>query len=339
MKKFFAFLFCAVLTVAAALGLSACGEDKDEIHVYAPDGAPALALAYAMSVDDERQFGKDVDYEIVDAKTVQTYVTGRSPRADICILPVNVACNLLGMGETYQLLGTVTHGNLYILKSGSAEDIASVDDLAKLKGKKVGIVNRQNVPGLTFKTILKENDIEFDNYIANGATPSDKVLLADISDGPLVSPQLGYDYYVVPEPAATAKSKAFTQFAFTTANLQSLYGGEKGYPQAVVVAKKSLIEKDLGFILKFIETLIEGRTWLESAYPAYVAGVINDELTKGMKPSLNANNLTSEVIEHCAVKFEDGASCKQSIIDYMTKINQVGSQFNLPQDEFFFSVA
>ena len=42
------------------------------------------------------------------------------------------------------------------------------------------------------------------------------------------------DYFLLAEPAVTAQSKKGYSIA---ADLQSLYGGENGYPQAVLVAK------------------------------------------------------------------------------------------------------
>ena len=62
-----------------------------------------------------------------------------------------------------------------------------------------------------------------------------------------VTPAGGCDYYLCPEPAASTKIKgtASAQKHFRMAgDLQALYGGEEGYPQAVLVAKKSILEGD-----------------------------------------------------------------------------------------------
>ena len=110
----------AVMTLALGGVFAACGNNKVEVTVYAPDGAPALALARLMS--QEMTFGKEaVDYNIVDATTIQTYVSGESPQADIAVLPVNAAAKVLGDGSVYQMLGVVTHGNLYAL--GKADSV------------------------------------------------------------------------------------------------------------------------------------------------------------------------------------------------------------------------
>lgn len=81
--------------------------------VYAPDGAPALSLVNAVSKEDSH-----FDYHVVDSATIQTYVTGNRPTADFAVLPVNAGKQMLGNGETYQMLGTVTNGNLYFLSTG-----------------------------------------------------------------------------------------------------------------------------------------------------------------------------------------------------------------------------
>ncbi len=131
------------------------------IKVFAPDGAPALALAGLMAgAVDTSDVATDIYYEIVDAQTIQTKVTGETPAADICILPVNLAANLLGTGAKYKMLGTVTHGNLFILSAKTNEQITA-DNISTLKGKTVGVVNLAAVPGLTFKLILKKYGITY----------------------------------------------------------------------------------------------------------------------------------------------------------------------------------
>lgn len=134
-------------------------EYQGKVKIYAPDGAPALGLAKLMAGGVSFGEHAETEYNIVDASLIQTFVTGANPQADICVLPVNLAVKLLGSGEKYKLLGTLTHGNLYLL-SKNGEKITS-ENLSSLKGKTVGVVNLAAVPGLTFKLILKNNGIEY----------------------------------------------------------------------------------------------------------------------------------------------------------------------------------
>lgn len=131
------------------------GEYTEKISVYAPDGAPALGIAKAMSENNVL----NAEYFIVNPNTVQALVGGAEPKADICVLPVNVAVKLLGNAKNYKLVGTLTHGNLYLL-SKSGEQI-SADNIEKIKGSTVGVVNLAAVPGLTFKVILQSHGIGF----------------------------------------------------------------------------------------------------------------------------------------------------------------------------------
>ena len=120
MKNLKRFL-CVVLGLMlclVAVSFGACdnepkASDAVDADVYAPDGAPALALAQLMK--EEMQFSGSVRYHVVAATTIQTYVTGEDPQAELCVIPVNAAAQLLGSGEKYVMLGTVTHGNIYIL--------------------------------------------------------------------------------------------------------------------------------------------------------------------------------------------------------------------------------
>ena len=130
-------------------------EYSQKISVYAPDGAPALGLVKLMAENAL----DNVEYHIVNPNTVQALVGGADPKSDICVLPVNVAVKLLGNAQSYKLIGTLTHGNLYLLSKNNTS--INSDNLKDLKGKKVGVVNLAQVPGLTFKLILKNYGIEY----------------------------------------------------------------------------------------------------------------------------------------------------------------------------------
>ena len=134
-------------------------EYNGKLSVYAPDGAPALGLAKLMSTDETVNCS-EIEYNVVDATTIQTFVTGATPKADVCVLPVNLAVKLLGSGEKYTMLGTLTHGNMFIVSDGGEK--ITKQNISSLRGKTVGVVNLPQVPGLTLKTILKDNGIDFE---------------------------------------------------------------------------------------------------------------------------------------------------------------------------------
>lgn len=331
MKKLLAFIFCAALSVAAVFGVAGCDKNSGDIEVVVPDGAPALAFAQLMYEDDDDVFGKDVDYEVVNPEKISTYVTGKKPEADICVLPVNLACKLLGTGDAYKLLGTVTKGNLFLLSDG-ADEVTKTNLSEKLLGKTVGVIQFENVPGLTFRAILSDNGVPY-KALEGGSAEADKVNLKSIQPGEAVSGGT-CDYYVVPEPVATQRANA-TPLEIA-ASLQQLYGDGDGYPQAVMVAKKSLIENDGEFIGRFIAAVTANVQWLTAATPEQILGAVSKHTEDGYGTTLNAQALSAEVIEHCAVRYIPADQCKDSIKQLIGKymaINPAAS--SAPADAFF----
>ncbi|MBQ8659110.1 MAG: hypothetical protein IJ506_08230 [Clostridia bacterium] len=328
MKKIFAGLVAACCLFSGLL--TACDKKTDgEIYVYAPDGAPALALAYAM-YSDKKDDG--VTYEVVNASTIETYLTysNEQKNADLCVLPLNTASKLVGSGENYQLLGAVTHGNLYMLSTQSSQ--YSRGNLSSLVGKTVGVVQLQNVPGIVFKVILNDLGIPFCLLQNDDAVDPEKVNLRAVTPDQ-VAPTEGIDLFVAPEPAASVKAKK-TALEFV-GDLQELYGGERGYPQAVLVAKRSLIEKKGEFVDSFLKKVEDGEKWLETAETSAICSAISAHLTKGLTPSLTVDNLSREAIARSGVWFSSAQEGKAEINGILAKMIAVGGAASPVEEEFF----
>ena len=109
MKKFLSIMLAAVLavTVLAFAGCDDPEQPQDGYTFVIPDGAPALG---AVSVLNDVPDGiKSV--EIVPSNTISQ----RAVQSDIAIVPANLAANLYNKGQDVKLVGTVTHGNLFVL--------------------------------------------------------------------------------------------------------------------------------------------------------------------------------------------------------------------------------
>ena len=157
MKKFLTALIGALIVCASALGFTACKDNgSGYISVYMPDGAPALALAQLIAED--MQFGKEVKYSVVDADGITSTVSydDMSKNADLCVLPVNDASKLLGDGNNYKLLGTVTHGNLYMVSATDKTELTADNFAQEISGKKLGVVQMAKFLGAITKVILSE---------------------------------------------------------------------------------------------------------------------------------------------------------------------------------------
>ena len=349
MKKIISLTMAFGMSAAALAAFAACTPENDNsgengapeppvYTVYAPDGAPALALANAIDKSTDGSF----EFHIVASGTITAQVTGESPAADFCVLPVNAAAKLLGTGETYQMLGTVTNGNMYFLTTGDNAQLTT-DSLDVLVGKTVGVVQLNNVPGLTFQTVLKANELDYQILSSETTEATDKVNLRPIQDAASgVTPAGGCDYYLCPEPAATSKLNATASSAnpFRLAgSLQALYGDDTGYPQAVLVAKTSVIGDSYGAAMvgDMIEYMEGSAQFLAEADPSEVVALLADKYTQGMTPSLNADNLNSTVIANCSVRFTAAQACKERVNTFLAELIAISPDFtSVVLDAFYY---
>lgn len=198
------------------------------ISVYMPDGAPALGFAKLMH--DDNKLGKtNLTYTVVDANTIGSYV--QKETATMAVLPVNAASKLCGTGEKYKMAAVLTHGNLFVIGKTEA---ATLDDL---KGKVVAVVNRENVPGLTFKALLKKNNIGYVDGNAGDKATNGKVTLVGIDGTGVAAAVKTYDQVVAPEPAVSNVTKKTG--AKINMNLQTLWNRSESLTYLPLLSGKS----------------------------------------------------------------------------------------------------
>lgn len=124
---------------------------NNEIKVFAPDGAPALAIAKYIYENQNFGLDKTFNYNIVKAEDIGSkIITGAG---DIVILPVNASSKLYKAysQDSYKMVSVVTHGNLYLMSSVPFVTLAD---------KTVGVIGQGLVPDLTFRTILNNNKLK-----------------------------------------------------------------------------------------------------------------------------------------------------------------------------------
>ena len=315
-----------------AVGFAACGDNKEEkeITVYMPDGAPALALAGLMAEDTQED---GVDYNVVPATAISSKVTYKEEEknADLCVMPVTAASKLLGNGETYTMLGAVTHGNLYLIAKDEVEYTA--ENLSSLIGKKVGVLQINEVPGLTFKSTLNKYDIPWQELTNDGTMAEDKVNLVAITGVEAVG-TIDADCFMVAEPAATAQSKKGYSIV---GDLQALYGGENGYPQAVLVAKKALVTEKSDWVKEFVSKVELSSKWLLSASGEDIVAAVSAHMEdEGAVTSLKAPLLSSAVLGRCGIYFTYAANCKAEVGNFLNGMLAVNNKAAaIPQQAFY----
>jgi hypothetical protein len=171
-----------IVCIVAALGLSACNSgdntdnagtqggntnagtgdgtktNTDTYKVYAPDGAPILALAKMMK-DGAAVNGHKLEYTVASAKNIAASMdslTGDSD-ADFVIAPTNTGVMQSINTNNYYLLGVTSWGNLYIVTTNDAYNALGEDKaafLAQFAGKSISSIGTGQVPDLTIKYLL-----------------------------------------------------------------------------------------------------------------------------------------------------------------------------------------
>ncbi len=278
------------LSVCSLFGLTACGDEDpadNTIHIYMPDGAPALAMSKLMY--ENNQFSDEIDYTVVSSSNIANYILDKS--ADMAVIPVNMATKILGDGTDYKVVATLTNGNLYIVGN------KNINGLEDLKGEVIGVIGQGNVPDLNLKYLLTSNSIE---YEAGESSVADKVALRYFADASNLIPMLKQnqlDFGLLPEPAVS-KLMSMTDDFEVELDMQTLWLGG-AYPQAVLVAKTTLINEKNSLIESMITELDTNEMWAINN-PANAVNAINNNLAEGVVASLQ-NTITGETIQRCNI--------------------------------------
>lgn len=308
MKK----LTCLILTFIISLTTLFFGcNHHSTISIYSPDGAPALALSTVMKKDFA-----NTEINVVSADKIAGFVSGKDKKADICILPINLASKLIGSGEDYKMLGTITHGNFYFLSTN--ETVVDKENIANLIGKTIGVMQLTNVPGLTLQSVLTTNELAYTIIQDSSEKQKDKVNLMAINK--IETARTDIDMFLIPSPQADAKAQT-TNLQFV-GSLGELYG-DFGFPQAIIVAKNSLLEKNVTFVKEFISQVKNVETYLKEENKKEICSLLHSKMESGLTPVFHENNLTSESIARSKIKFIECKNSKETVKTFIQKLKAV----------------
>ena len=312
MKKFLTIILSLMLMVFGLTAVVGCKDDGDiTIQIYCPDGAPALAIS--KMIYDDNQFDTRVDYTVVSASNIANTILNKT--ADIAILPVNAASKILG--DNYKIVATVTNGNLFVVGN---KDISSLSDLS---GEVIGVIGQGNVPDLNFRYLLSANSVD---YETSDTEVAGKVAIRYFADASNLLPLLKQnhlDFGLLPEPAVSKLLSMASNFSVEL-DIQAIWEGGS-YPQAVMVAKTSLIEDNAELIEDIINEMKYNEGWAKNNAGDAVAA-INSNLEEGVVPSLQPT-ISGAAIENCNIKVYSTKSEEEKarIKSYWEKIKTVNS--------------
>lgn len=231
------------------------------------------------------------------------------------------------------MLGAVTHGNLYLL---AQEGEYTPQNLASLVGKTVGVLQMNEVPGLTFKATLNKYGIAWQELKNDGTVDETKVNLVALADAAAVATVVA-DCYMIAEPAASVQ--ATKNNLVIAGSLQTLYSDEGGYPQAVLVAKNELLAERGEWVQAFVQEMAQAPTWLATASGATIVAAVNAHMDDpDAQTSLKAPMLSPDVIGRCGVYFTYAAaerSAANSLLEALIAVNPNAAA--MPSEAFFWT--
>lgn len=340
MKKLFK--ITALLLAICTLCLVGCKQPQNpstnppkNLSLYAPDGAPALAIS-KMIADKDNLGIESVNYNVVSSEEIGTQMT--SGNADVIILPVNQASISYkeNSSDPYKLVAVITHGNLYIVSK------MQITDLAVLKGNVIGIAGNQNqVPDLTLKAILKANGLQYQvvEKTVSGAIKmpdEDKVGLF-YGGAPTIKTMLGSSQLYVgllPEPAVSIGNTA----QMNRLALHDLYDGQaKSFPQAVLMVKNSVLKASSSLVETLKQKMSASFTFAINNAEQAISAVKSVYESTSLLPAM-----TGEMFERCSFSWQGAKDAKESVKNYLKKIKEVSSVglgISVAQevtDEFFY---
>lgn len=263
-KKLTAVMLLVALVLSIGL-LTACNKDDNKgngndvtLTFAAPEGTPALAIARLIT-DNKSISGKNVNYKIVNPSNIAKEM--QAGLSDLVIMPVNAGATLINKGADYKLVSVAVDGSLYLVGKSETATTLTIDEI---RGKRIACIGQQGVPGLVFRYILKENNINIVD--SPEKVPENSVYVQYAGDGPQAKTAVdnnSVDYAVVGEPAATTfKTKGFN----AQMDLQAEYkkvSGKETYPQAGIFVKSSLAS-DAAFMDTLFAALKASKEWVKN---------------------------------------------------------------------------
>ncbi len=336
MRKILVLLLVFVLTATLAVSFSGCSH-VDSVTVYVPDGGPALGMAYLMKEFQEIEGVKIVYAPLVKgAGEIATAVSNGD--ADVAILPTNLAAKLYNAGKEIVLVGTNSHGLLYLLSTVASEEGFTLD---ALKGEVLHLTGESNTPEAVVRKILDSAGIEYEK----SDTPiAGKVALKFYPDGSGIVPGLvsgSIRFAILGEPAvsnvmqkAAAANKAQVKIV---GDLQAMWmtatDTTESYPQTSLIVKKSLLKSDKKLVKKIAKLTIDGSVALLNDATPYLAYLI-EEMESTQVPA----TLKQEGVVRANIDPSFGATAKASIEAYFNILLDFDKELiggKLPDKNFY----
>ncbi len=319
-------LFASHVFVSHVMGGVAEARDGglEELVLYGPPAGPSIILANALASGDLKAVAGKPGFKVWRSPDeMRAGLTSGTMSA--VVLPVQVAANLYNRGMKLKLLNTMTDGLIYII----AQD-AALDSITALKGKRLAVPFRNDMPDLVLKRLLAEYGLspEMDILLENTSSPVEAIQMLLTGN---------VDAVLAPEPAISAAimlGKAAGKTISRTIDVQKLWGEVTGkapiLPQAGLVLTEKLFAAHPQ-LPDQLQDILEVAAQRVNADPAKAASIAAQSLDFP-EPVLAASIATSRLVVTRAAKARPAI---ETMLETLSSSEPAIIGGRLPDDGFY----
>ena len=331
-KKLSLLLVSVVLVLTLCLGLVGCSTPVDSetsLTIGAPEGAPSLSLLKTIENGVE-----GIDNLTIDISTPNLIVSQiNSDKYDMMILPTNVAYAKGFIGrkdnDPYVMVATATYGNLYLVSPKTDATAIKIDDL---KGALVYSIGQNAIPHKVFEYVASKNNLELNIITDTTKRDAEKINVIFAADGPTVMTAVAGTketnvYGLLGEPAVTASKVKYgltnvfdIQAAFAAVQNQETV---KGFPQAVLICKKSLVESNPALVKAVINQLKATEEYIKTAtmdQKKAIAGIINSNKYRPEGAAEGKTGFPPKALPKCGVHVLSATEAKAETVNLLKEV-------------------
>ena len=321
-------VFLSVVLALGAFALASCDkgtattQEKTEITIAMPDGAPVLA-AFSLMKNPVLD-GHKINFKVVSGKQNIAAVIS-SGEADVAVMPTNAAATLYNKGNKIKLLSVNVYGVLYMIGQ------TPIADMTDLYGKVVYNIGAGGTPDVTLRYIFDKNGIAYEE---SETAVEGKVALAYVSEASAAVGKVKTDanaYGIVGEPVATnAKAAANASVVMDIQKEWKALTG-KDLPQAGVVMRENVYNDE-----KLVSALLAAL----NENPEYIVENVGEvsEVIAANGSGLKAN-FTAELLGRCNLKCVAAKQAKADLESYFNEIKAFDKTLiggDLPNEGFYY---
>lgn len=296
----------------------------EELVLYGPPAGPSIILAEALASGDLSGLARKTDFKIWRSPDeMRAGLTSGTMSA--VVLPVQVAANLYNRGMKLKLLNTMTDGLIYIVS-----DDAGLTSITALKGKRLAVPFRNDMPDLVLKRLLAEYglDVTADITLENTSSPVEAMQM-------LLTGKV--DAVLAPEPAISAAimmGKAAGKTISRVIDVQKVWGEVTGkapvLPQAGLVLTGKLLD-DAPQLPDLLQSVLEAAGERVNADPTKAAEIAAKSLDFP-EPVLAASIATSRLV---ATRASQARPAIETMLETLAKNDAGIIAGKLPDDGFY----